>query len=98
MAVAEHQRFHGEVEFLAARGAYVGFRGLGGENRLFRPAHTVKDRRIAAEVAENPHPEVDLRGRIICAKSRHQAENGVGVQSIEFLEHGAWLRWVGLAL
>ena len=86
MRLAKNQFLHGRVEFLATRGAYVGFGRLHRQDLLLGAPHAVEHRGVAGQVAVYPHTQVDFRWRGIGSILCHQAENRIRAQLLEILK------------
>ena len=83
---AQHQFGDRVIEFAAASRRDIGLGGLAREHGALGAAHAFEHRRVAAEIAEHPDPEIDLVGRWIGAKLRHQGEDRVRLQTLEPFE------------
>ena len=92
MLGSENEPLHRLVEPGITGRRDVGFRRLAREYGLLGLAHGLENRRIPLVIAIDTHAEVDLVRVGIGAKGGHQAENRIGGQPVEALEHVLGLR------
>jgi hypothetical protein len=85
--LAEDEPLHGLVESRIAGGSDIGLRVLAREYGLFRLPDCLQNRRLPMVITINPHAQIDLMWVGIRAKGGHEAENRIGKEVFEPLEH-----------
>ena len=93
-AFAEHAAVGAEYELLdqtieagVTRRCNVALGLLVVVNDFLRPLDAVQDRRIAVVVLIDTDTQIDFPRELVCAEQLHDAENRIGRQWLELIEH-----------
>jgi hypothetical protein len=86
--VAQDETLHRLVEARIASRRHIRLRALAREYRLLGLPDGAYDGRIAAIVPVDTHPQVDFPRVRIASEGGHEAQDGIGGQAFQSLEHG----------